>query len=141
LDIPAVENIVHDQLPETENDFIQRNGRTARQDNSGKVYFFDDKSFEFLPQTKEYDIKKASVPAPRWKTIYINAGKKDKVNKVDLVGFLHQVGNLSRDEIGIINVLDRSSFVAISSDVAEDVVPQLRGQKIKGKKRLIGFAR
>ncbi|MNY24148.1 ATP-dependent RNA helicase DbpA [compost metagenome] len=98
---------------------------------------------DFIPQYHDYEvIPNEPLPErPKWKTIYISAGKKDKVNKVDIVGFLHKTGGLRPDEIGLITVMDYSSFVAISSDIAEEVVPELRDKKIKGKKQKIGFAR
>lgn len=143
LDIPDVEHIVHFELPDNETDFTQRNGRTARQNKDGNCYFFQDSKSTFLPDSKTINPIDVFVfpKPPKWKTIYISAGKKDKLNKVDIVGFLHKVGHLSKENIGLIFVLDNSSFVAIESKTAERVVPLLRNQKIKGKKQKIGFAR
>ncbi len=146
LDIPAVEHVIHYQLPLKEAEFIHRSGRTGRQDADGVVFLLLDPKKpvpEFIPAYHDYEVvpNEPLPEAPKWKTIYISAGKKDKVNKVDIVGFLHKTGGLRPDEIGLITVMDYSSFVAISSDIAEEVVPELRGQKIKGKKQKIGFAR
>ncbi|MDF3026244.1 MAG: box helicase domain protein [Fluviicola sp.] len=146
LDIPAVEHVIHYQLPLKEAEFIHRSGRTGRQDADGVVFMLLDSKKnvpDFIPEHHDYEvIHNEPLPEPpKWKTIYISAGKKDKVNKIDIVGFLHKMGGLKQDEIGLITVMDYSSFAAISSDVAEDVVPELRDQKIKGKKQKIGFAR
>lgn len=146
LDIPAVEHVIHYQLPLKEAEFIHRSGRTGRQDTDGVVFMLLDSKKnvpDFIPEHHDYEvIHNEPLPEPpKWKTIYISAGKKDKVNKIDIVGFLHKMGGLKQDEIGLITVMDYSSFAAISSDVAEDVVPELRDQKIKGKKQKIGFAR
>lgn len=146
LDIPAVEHVIHYQLSLKEAEFIHRSGRTGRQDADGVVFMFLDPEKtppSFVPEHKIYDVvpNEPLPEAPKWKTIYISAGKKDKINKVDIVGFLHKMGGLRQDEIGLITVMDYSSFAAIRSDIAEDVVPELRNQKIKGKKQKIGFAR
>lgn len=146
LDIPAVEHVIHYQLPLKEAEFIHRSGRTGRQDADGVVFMFLDSKKnvpDFIPEHNHYEvIPNEPLPErPKWKTIYISAGKKDKVNKVDIVGFLHKTGGLRPDEIGLITVMDYSSFVAISSEIAEEVVPELRDKKIKGKKQKIGFAR
>jgi superfamily II DNA/RNA helicase len=146
LDIPAVEHVIHYQLPLKEAEFIHRSGRTGRQDADGVVFMFLDSKKnvpDFIPEHHPYEvIPNEPLPErPKWKTIYISAGKKDKVNKVDIVGFLHKTGGLRPDEIGLITVMDYSSFVAISSEIAEEVVPELRDKKIKGKKQKIGFAR
>lgn len=146
LDIPAVEHVIHYQLSLKEAEFIHRSGRTGRQDADGVVFMFLDPEKtppSFVPEHKIYDVvpNEPLPEAPKWKTIYISAGKKDKINKVDIVGFLHKMGGLRQDEIGLITVMDYSSFAAIRSDIAEEVVPELRDQKIKGKKQKIGFAR
>lgn len=146
LDIPAVEHVIHYQLSLKEAEFIHRSGRTGRQDADGVVFMFLDPEKappSFIPKHKIYEVvpNEPLPEAPKWKTIYISGGKKDKINKVDIVGFLHKTGGLRQDEIGLITVMDYSSFAAISSDIAEEVVPQLRDQKIKGKKQKIGFAR
>jgi hypothetical protein len=41
----------------------------------------------------------------------------------------------------MITVMDHSTLVAINRFEAEEVVPQIRDQKIKGKRFKIGFAR
>jgi hypothetical protein len=129
-----------------EAEFIHRSGRTGRQDADGVAFLFLDPKKpvpDFIPEHHQYEvIPNEPLPErPKWKTIYISAGKKDKVNKVDIVGFLHKTGGLRPEEIGLITVMDYSSFVAIGSDIAEEVVPELRDKKIKGKKQKIGFAR
>ena len=146
LDIPAVEHVIHYQLPLKEAEFIHRSGRTGRQDADGVVFMLLDSKKnvpDFIPEHHQYEVvpNEPLPELPKWKTIYISAGKKDKVNKIEIVGFLHTMGGLKQEEIGLITVMDYSSFAAISSDVAEDVVPELRDQKIKGKKQKIGFAR
>jgi hypothetical protein len=78
---------------------------------------------------------------PQFKTIYIGGGKKDKINKVDIVGFLCQIGGCEKSDIGKILVRDRDALVAVNAHIVEDIVPVIRDQKIKGKKVKIGFAR
>ncbi|MBK6980009.1 MAG: hypothetical protein IPH28_25355 [Cytophagaceae bacterium] len=41
LDIPEIENVIHYSLPFHAQEFIHRNGRTARMNASGTAYFFD----------------------------------------------------------------------------------------------------
>jgi hypothetical protein len=96
-----------------------------------------------MPDMFVYDIvpNEPLPEPPYWKTIYIGGGKKDKINKVDVVGFLHKIGGLKSTDIGMITVMDHSTLVANNRFEAEEVVPQIRDQKIKGKKFKIGFAR
>ena len=78
---------------------------------------------------------------PRWTTLFIAAGKKDKVNKVDVAGFLSHVGGLKRDEIGPIEIRDRSSMVAVPRAGISRLLPILKAAKIKGQKVMIAVAR
>jgi ATP-independent RNA helicase DbpA len=66
--------------------------------------------------------------------LYFGAGKKDKIGKIDIVGVLLQKGKLAKDELGLIEVLDRMSFAAVKSDKIEKVVALIRNEKMKGRK-------
>ena len=49
-----------------------------------------------------------------WLLYYIGKGKKDKISKIDIVGFLCKKGGLKSSEIGKIDVKDRFTYVAVS---------------------------
>ena len=75
------------------------------------------------------------LPKPNaWKTLYIAAGKKDKISKMDIVGMLIQKGQLLKDELGKIEILDHSAYVAIQSDKILKTLQLVRVEKIKNKK-------
>ncbi|WP_374330037.1 DEAD/DEAH box helicase [Soonwooa sp.] len=139
LDIPEVESIVHYQLPAKEDAFIHRNGRTARMNAKGFAYLImkEGDNFPFL----EKDIpvvnvnEETRIPAKTpFETLYIRAGKKDKINKVDIVGYLIKKGELEKDDVGLIEVKDTTSYVAISRKKIKDVIKKLSTEKLKGKK-------
>ena len=139
LDIPEVESIVHYQLPPKEDAFIHRNGRTARMHAKGFAYLImtEEENFPFIKSnTPEENItEKYRIPAKTpFQTIYISAGKKDKVNKVDIVGYLIKKGELSKEDVGIIEVKDNTSYVAVSRNKVKDVLKKLANEKLKGKK-------
>jgi len=69
-----------------------------------------------------------------WSTLYIAAGKKDKINKMDIVGMLLQKGKLQKEELGLIEVLDKSAYAAVKRDKIDQVVKLVREEKIKGRK-------
>ena len=73
-------------------------------------------------------------PATEWDTIYIAAGKKDKVNKIDIVGLLLKKAQLDKEDLGLIEVLDHSSYAAVKRKRIRAVVQQLKDEKIKNKK-------
>jgi len=140
LDIPEIKNVIHYQLPKVEEAFVHRNGRTARMNAEGTSFLVlgeDEKTPEFISEDIEIlqlD-EELTIPAePEWETLYICLGKKEKVNKIDLVGFFCKRGNLKKDELGKIDVLDHSSFVAVKRGLGEKLVRKLRNEKIKKKK-------
>ncbi len=142
LDIPDINHIVHYHLPATLSEFTHRNGRTARMNASGCVYLILHHE-ESIPkymddEPAEYILKKCPLPAPSsWGTIFINSGKKDKLNKVDIVGFFMQKGKLSKEELGLIVVKDHTSFVAVKKHKIQQSLQLIQQEKIKGKKLII----
>ena len=80
-------------------------------------------------------------PKPLWTTLYIGKGRKDKINKVDIVGFFSKVGGLQRQELGRVDVGDHWAYAAVARQRADEVLRRVRGQKIKGVKTLIEKAR
>lgn len=89
----------------------------------------------------EVERGKGLPPRPLWTTLYIGKGKKDKINKVDIVGFLSKVGGLKREELGRVDVGDHWAFAAVAREKADEVLLRVREMKIKGVKTLIEKAR
>jgi superfamily II DNA/RNA helicase len=147
LDIPEIEYVIHYQLPVNEEAFIHRNGRTARMHAEGTSYLLlmdGEKAPAYLKESPMFEKLpvKATLPRPAdWATLYIAAGKKDKVNKMDIVGLLHQKGNLQKEELGLIEVLDFSSYAAVKRSKIEQVMQLVKNEKIKNKKVKIEVAR
>ena len=147
LDIPEIEAVIHYQLPLTEEAFTHRNGRTARMNAEGTAYLLlsaGDRLPAFIGEKPEAEIlpEKNILPgkAP-WRTLYIGAGKKDKVNKMDIVGMLLQKGKLAKEELGLVEVLDHSSYAAISSSKIDAVTSLIKNEKIKNKKVKLQISR
>lgn len=143
LDIPDIANIVHYHMPESEEGYVHRVGRTARWDAKGKAFFITGPE-EHIPDYVKGNVEsyvpsneKKNVPVPRMATIYIGKGKKDKVSRGDIVGFLCKKGGLEAAEIGKIDVNDRYTYVAVSRAKMNQVLRQTQGEKIKGIKTVI----
>lgn len=140
LDIPEVRHVVHYQLPPKEEDFVHRNGRTARMHADGNAYLIlqETESAPAFLSSKPIPFPLPESPvlpkAPEWITIYIGAGRKNKVNKVDIVGFLSQKGKLGRDDLGIVEVRDFAAFAAVKKSKVKQMLALVRDEKIKGKK-------
>ena len=147
LDIPNIRYIIHYHLPHTEDAFTHRNGRTARMDASGTAILILNAEEE-LPGYIEDDVEKIQLPVvdilpekPKWSTLFIAAGKKDKVNKIDIVGFLSHKAQLKKEDIGLIEVKDFFSFVAVRKVKMGHTLQLIKNEKIKNKKVKVEIAK
>jgi superfamily II DNA/RNA helicase len=146
LDIPDVDNIIHYHLPIDEDSYIHRNGRTARWENVGNAYLLlgpEEVLPEYVQLTDGEFILPAKLPLPSlpsWTTIYVGKGKKDKISRGDILGFLTKTGGLEGKQIGRIDVLPNWSYVAVQRSVVKILLPRIKGQKIKGVKTIFAIA-
>ncbi len=143
LDIDSVENIIHYHLPTNMDTYTHRIGRTARWDREGASYLIlgPEEKLDKLSELTEAETlpvpSTIQVPVSRWETLYIGRGKKDKVGKVDIVGFLSKVGGLDSSQIGMISLFPHWSFVAVERKSVSQLMSRIKGQKIKGQKTII----
>ena len=137
-----------DHLPVNEDGYTHRNGRTARWEAEGNSYLIlgpEETLPEYLnpSQVDEYPLPDTveKPKAPKWITLYIGKGKKDKLSKTDILGFLCQKGGLTKDEVGRIDVKEHQSFVAVSRQRHRELLERISGEKIKGLKTIIQVTR
>lgn len=147
LDIPEMKHVIHYHLPAKEVDFTHRNGRTARMQAKGTAYIIsykEDKLPDYIPEGLDILKIKEGKPLPKrpeYQTIYISGGKKNKLNKGDIVGFFLQKGKLDKSDLGLIEIKDFISFAAVKTPVVKPLLNNIRDQKMKGKKYKIEVAR
>jgi superfamily II DNA/RNA helicase len=140
LDIPEVEHVVHYHLPASLEVYTHRNGRTARAGARGTAYLIVGPN-EYLPEFIGSDIPYHRLPAQLtpftpapWRTLYIGRGKREKISRGDVLGFLVRCGGIEGQQIGRIDVQEHCAYAAVRAEVAQTLVDSLRGQKIKGEK-------
>ena len=143
LDIPDIDNIIHYHLPIDHDSYVHRIGRTARWENSGNAYFILGPE-EHLPDFVPQDLQTVSLPdnlplppKPLMSTIYIGKGKKDKISKGDILGFLCKKGGLTTADIGRIDVAERYAYAAVKTTKVKGMLNNVKGEKIKGLKTII----
>ena len=144
LDIPDIDNIIHYHIPETEDNYIHRVGRTARWDKQGRAFFLLSPG-EHLPEYVDSEVRIYEIPdttgmkpsEAKMATVYIGKGKKDKISKGDIVGFICKNANLQGKEIGKIDVKDRYSYVAVPRKKLRQVINSCKGVKIKGIRTVV----
>lgn len=146
LDIKEVKNIIHYHLPVSQESYTHRNGRTARVDKTGDVYILthqDEQLPDFVTIDETFNLPEKCEQKSivnRNSTLYFKAGKKEKISKADIVGFIANNSQIAPNEIGVINVYDHYALVAIPKQKAKTAVSQLLKAKIKGKKIRIEIA-
>ena len=138
LDIDTVAHIVHYHLPINGQTYVHRNGRTARVDASGNAYVITAPN-EPLPEWIEVDepftLEPSRKPAKAtMSTLYFQAGKKEKLSRGDIMGFIANNGGVEPAAIGRIDVRDHYSLAAVPRNQAQQVLALLQQAKIKGKK-------
>ncbi len=72
--------------------------------------------------------------------LHINAGKKTKMRPGDVVGALCSIEGITMKDIGIISVLDVSTFVEILNNKGNIVLEALQTQPVKGRVRNVNKA-
>ena len=143
LDIPEVGAVVHYHLPADEETLTHRSGRTARWTSSGSIHLIlgpEETLPAYYPATAEpIEVNDVLIkPTPsRWTTLYIGRGKRDKLSKMDIVGFLCKKGGAVATDIGRIDVAPNYAYVAVNKAIVHDLLKRIKNEKIKGMKTLI----
>ncbi len=147
LDIPEIENVIHYHLPLNEEAFVHRNGRTARMYANGTSFVILHKE-EKIPGFLSPDYPVENLPErnnipdkPLWATLYIGKGKKEKLSKGDIAGFLMQKGELKREDLGKIEVKEHFSYAAVKETKINELINRIKTEKIKGIKTLFERAK
>lgn len=138
IDIPEMKFIIHYELPRHEEEFIHRNGRTARVTSKGTAYILKWKNEqlpEFIKNVKGVDISEKAPQKPQfWETLFISGGRKDKISKGDIAGLFFKQGAINKDQLGLIELKQDCAFVAVPRTIAEDLVGKLNNSRLKKKK-------
>jgi superfamily II DNA/RNA helicase len=139
IDVPDLDFIIHFELPYKREEFIHRNGRTARMHATGTAYlikyelqdlpdFIEDAQVITIPEVKK------ARPTQKWETLYISGGRKDKISKGDIAGLFFKQGNLEKEELGVIELKQDCAFVAVPHEKAFELINKLNNSKIKKRK-------
>lgn len=139
LDIDDVNYVIHYHMPLSAESWTHRNGRTARMGASGTAYVIiaDEENIpEYVDWQRDYNPKSAAADGfhSDVATLYLNAGKKEKISRGDIVGYLIQKGGLTKEQVGKIVVNDHSAIVAVPRQMASQLVEILAPYKLKNTK-------
>jgi superfamily II DNA/RNA helicase len=138
IDVPSLDYIIHYQIPPNETEFTHRNGRTARMHKEGTAYVLhwkEEKLYDFITDNKPIEIEVSNQTiASEWTTLFISGGRKDKISKGDIAGLFFKQGDLTKDQLGIIELKSDCAFVSVKKAVANQIIDKLNNQRLKKKK-------
>lgn len=144
LDIEGVRNIIHYHQPLTEETYTHRNGRTARVSAKGDIFVLvgpdeDVRDYITFDTTRYLDPDRRYVSDTTFETLYFSAGRREKLSRGDIVGFLVKEGGAEPSQIGKIDVYDHYVLAAIDAACVGQLLARVRGKKIKGERRMISL--
>lgn len=138
IDVPEIKFIIHYHLPLRSEEFIHRNGRTARMNSDGTAYvlhFERDPLPDFIGNLPIEKLSKSTLPTPsEWSTLFVSGGRKDKISKGDVAGLFFKQGGLSKDDLGVIELKTDCAFVGVKTATLEKLLPKVNNMKLKEKK-------
>jgi hypothetical protein len=135
--------VIHYHLPTDEETLTHRSGRTARWTSSGEIHLIlgpEESLPAFYPQgATELNVHNLPItPKPsQWTSLYIGRGKRDKLSKMDVVGFLCKKGGCTSTDIGRIDIAPNYAYVAVRRSMITSLMGRIKGEKIKGMKTII----
>lgn len=152
IDVEALDAVINFDLPSQPEPYVHRIGRTGRAGRTGLAISLvtpqDERKVEGIEQATGVKMENSSPetlppadPASgvslesEWETLFISAGRKDKMRPGDILGALTgEAGGLKASDIGKIDIHDRHAYVAVSRDIARVALQRLREGRIKGRK-------
>ncbi len=138
LDIESLEMVINYELPHDGALYTHRIGRTGRAGASGMALsLIDDENVpEYLEGemlTCKPEVSRMRLQAPNL-TLVIEGGKKAKLRKGDILGALSKDVGIPGDQIGVIDIYEHQSYVAIAREAALQNEKILKALRIKGRK-------
>jgi len=154
LDIEQLPTVINYDLSSDPEVYIHRIGRTGRAGQTGQAFsLFVKKATHVLDAIEELgqqkchieDISRLSIEnkydlIPPMITMYIAAGKKDKLRPGDVLGALVNEAQLDASAVGNIAIFNIVTFVAIKRESINQAIDKLRVGKIKNRKFKVGLA-
>jgi len=138
IDIPEMNYIIHYELPLHEEEFIHRNGRTARVSANGTAYVLkwkDELLPNFITNVEVADISEIATEVNEsWVTLFISGGRKDKISKGDIAGLFFKQGEITKNQLGLIELKQDCAFVSVPKSIANTLVSKVTNTRLKKKK-------
>lgn len=143
LDVAGLDLVVNVDLASQVEDHVHRVGRTGRAGRPGLAWTFvtpkqQHRLEEYGAGTAEIELQEqipegeGPVLAAEWVTLWVGAGRKDKLRPGDLLGALTGDCKIAGKDVGKIEIGDRWTFVAVAAAVAHEAGAGLSREGVKG---------
>lgn len=103
---------------------------------ASRLLAFNDK----IAKCQEEKVQKSAALDEGILKLHINAGKKTKMRAGDVVGAICSIDGVCAEDIGIISIVDVSTFIEILNHKGEKVYKALQSKEIKGRQRKVSRA-
>ena len=141
IDVPEMDYIIHFEISSKEDEFTHRNGRTARMNSEGTAYVLlsdKDRQPEFIEEIESMTLqggsKDTDMLSTDWETLFVSGGRKDKISKGDIAGLFFRQGGLKPNELGLIELKQDCTFVAVVKSRVKFLIKELNNSRLKNKK-------
>ena len=157
LDVSDLPLVVSYELAHQADVHVHRVGRTGRAGKDGRALAFVassemgrvaaiEEQMTLSAQWQRLDLNTIKLQPLQslWKTLVIDAGRKDKLRPGDILGALTANKQIEGKDVGKIALFDTRSYVALHKSVADKALQLLRNDKIKGRTfriRILGASR
>ncbi|MBZ4413116.1 ATP-dependent RNA helicase DbpA [Myxococcus sp. MISCRS1] len=154
IDVEALDAVVNFDMPFQPEPYVHRIGRTGRAGRTGLAIALvtprDERKVEEIEQALgvkletgdqaalEETFMKPGALGSEWETLYISAGRKDKMRPGDILGALTgEAGGFAATDVGKIEIQDHIAYVAVARRVSRIAFQRLSEGRIKGRKHKI----
>ncbi len=146
LDIDALDMVINNRPARNGDLHLHRTGRTGRAGASGiACTIFEESEAPRLEQYRPGEISSPGTPLPPravlqepaysapMRSLQISGGRKQKIRPGDILGALTSKDGIDGKQVGKIDLLDNSSYVAIKRSAVPDALRKLQQGKLKGR--------
>jgi ATP-independent RNA helicase DbpA len=148
LDIKGLPAVINFELAYNAHVHIHRIGRTGRAGCRGLAISLatpeDEQRLSFIEkdlqspliwgETKSLSLPDGRVFSPEMVTLYLSAGRKDKIRPGDILGALTKDAGLSGETIGKIDIGPLYAYVAIHKNQVDKAFHYFKNGRLKGRK-------
>lgn len=139
IDIDNVRAVIHYHPAADNETWTHRNGRTARIDRTGEVYVItgpDENIPDFVNTDNDFypDMEATGAVYAPMDLVYLDLGKRDKISRGDVAGFVMKQCGIEPDRVGKITLGAQYSLVAVANEAVKTVLETAKTARLKGKR-------